>query len=281
MKENNPSIEEIENLGYYDLMSFLGTPFFHLGGPESSENLARLCRIDNNSKVLMVGCGSGFTAFYLAKKFGCSVVGVDIAEVSIEEAKERAKKEDLEDKVEFQIGDAYDLPFEDCTFDTVITEFVSQFLDQDKAFREFVRVLKPGGCVGINEMFKERDIPPQAAEEIIKIEQIINDLTQLPFKLHSPEDWKKWLKNAGLVDVQVQEHRKYMGIRDSPYIIKEMGGWGKVVGLMARMAKYTLISKKIRNRFKQLQKVKYVLMRKKTTSRHVGYILGTGYVPAF
>jgi len=41
----------------------------------------------------MVGCGTGFSACYLARKIGCEVVGIDIAELSIEEAKERAKRQ--------------------------------------------------------------------------------------------------------------------------------------------------------------------------------------------
>ncbi len=152
MTENNLSMEKIEKLSYYDFMSYLDVPFFHIGGLKSTMELAELCQIGKDSKVLMVGCRTGFTACYLAKKFGCTVMGVDIAEVSINKAKERAEKENLGDKVEFCIGDAYDLQFKSNTFDVVMTEFVSQFLDKDIAFREFVRVLKPGGYVGINEL---------------------------------------------------------------------------------------------------------------------------------
>lgn len=284
MVENNLSMEEIENLGYYDFMSYLGVPFFHVGGLKSTEKLAELCHIDKDKKVLVVGCGTGFSACYIAKKFGCFVVGVDIAEISINKAKERAEKENLGDKVEFRIGDAYNLPFEPNTFDVVITEFVSQFLDKDKAFKEFVRVLKPGGYVGINELFKDKDIPPKIAEEIMNAEQIFNDLTQLPFKIYTPEDWKQWLEKAGLIDVQIYEFKNYTSvkakIRATKELIKAMGGFGKFFKLIIipviRVIKYTLSSKIIRNRIKQLEKGKIILMRKKSTSKYVGYILGIG-----
>lgn len=276
MVENNLSMEEIENLGHYDLMSYLGASFFQLGGPRSTEKLAHLCRIDEDKGVLEVGCGTGFNACLIAKKFGCRVVGVDIAEVSIEKARERAVREGLGDKVEFRIGDAYDLPFESGSFDVVITLFVSQFLDMDRVFKEFVRVLKPGGYVGINEMYKDRDIPPKPADEIREAEEIINDFTQLPFKLHTPGDWEQLFVDAGLVDVRINKSREYMGLKDMPQVVKEIGGWRGLIKVLARMVKYSLLSNKIRDRFRQLQKTKIIFMRKKSASKHVGYILATG-----
>ena len=102
---------------------------------------------------------------------GCKVVGIDIAELSIEEAKERAKRQGVSDKAKFRAGDAYALPFEAGTFDAVITEFVSQFLDRKRAFKEFARVLKPGAYVGINEMCREKEILAKAAEEIAQAEK--------------------------------------------------------------------------------------------------------------
>ncbi|MCK4810935.1 MAG: class I SAM-dependent methyltransferase, partial [Methanosarcinales archaeon] len=158
MPENDLSIEEIENLSYYDFMSYLGVPFYQIGGLTSTEKLGGLCQIDEDKKVLVIGCGTGFNACYIVRKFGCRLVGVDIAEEAIKKAKERAESENLRGRVEFRVGDAYALPFEAGTFDAVITQFVSQFLDMEKALKEFVRVLKTGGCVGINEIFKDKDM---------------------------------------------------------------------------------------------------------------------------
>ncbi|MDM7919311.1 MAG: methyltransferase domain-containing protein, partial [Methanosarcina sp.] len=80
------SVKEAEALGYYDFMSYLGVPYYHIGGLVSTRKLAELCRVDSTKKVLMVGCGEGFSACYLARKIGCDVVGIDIAELSIEKA---------------------------------------------------------------------------------------------------------------------------------------------------------------------------------------------------
>ncbi len=280
MPENDLSIEEIENLSYYDFMSYLGVPFYQIGGLTSTEKLGRLCQIDEDKKVLVIGCGTGFNACYIVRKFGCRLVGVDIAEEAIKKAKERAESENLRDRVEFRVGDAYALPFEAGTFDAVITQFVSQFLDMEKALKEFVRVLKTGGCVGINEIFKDKDMPPKAAEKILEAEQILGDITQLPFTIHTSEDWKERLEKAGLKGVEIHENREAMSLKESPQLIKEIGGFGKFFKSMVRMAKYALLSRVIRNRFKKLDRAKRVLvgypMIKSATSRHVGYILGVG-----
>lgn len=280
MPENDLSIEEIENLSYYDFMSYLGVPFYQIGGLTSTEKLGGLCQIDEDKKVLVIGCGTGFNACYIVRKFGCRLVGVDIAEEAIKKAKERAESENLRGRVEFRVGDAYALPFEAGTFDAVITQFVSQFLDMEKALKEFVRVLKTGGCVGINEIFKDKDMPPKAAEKILEAEQILGDITQLPFTIHTSEDWKERLEKAGLKGVEIHENREAMSLIESPQLIKEIGGFGKFFKSMVRMAKYALLSRVIRNRFKKLDRAKRVLvgypMIKSATSRHVGYILGVG-----
>lgn len=49
------SLEEVEQLGYYDFMAYLQVPFFNIGGTLSIEMLAELCNIDEYSHVLDVG----------------------------------------------------------------------------------------------------------------------------------------------------------------------------------------------------------------------------------
>ncbi|MCM1987914.1 class I SAM-dependent methyltransferase [Methanococcoides seepicolus] len=280
MQEKNLSMKDIEDLGYYDFMSYLGVPYFHVGGLTSTKRLAELCQINKASKVLMVGCGMGFSACFVAERFGCSVVGVDIAEVSIRKAKERAESLGLGDRVEFRMGDAYDLPFEPDTYDVVITEFVAQFFDMDKAFQELVRVLKPGGMVGINEMYRDADIPPAMEEEILEAERIFSELTQLPFSLYSPEEWEQRLERAGLSDVHVYRHHLSVSLKELELVIRAMGGLGKFaklfLGLMIGMIRYALSSRNIRNRFKQISRGKRILLNKRSTSKYVGYVLGVG-----
>jgi ubiquinone/menaquinone biosynthesis C-methylase UbiE len=276
------SVKEAEDLSYYDFMSYLGVPYYHAGGLTSTKKLAELCRIDFTKKILMVGCGTGFSACYLAREIGCEVVGIDIAELSIEKAKERAERQGVSDKAKFRAGNAYFLPFETETFDAVITEFVSQFLDRKRAFREFIRVLKPGAYVGINEMCREKGIPVKAAEEIAQAEKNIVEITGLPFFLSSPEEWKEELESAGLKDVNVRmcKNIKFTYLQETRNMADVMGGaWSFVqylIGAILKTVKYFLLSRKIRSQIKKLEEGKIILLRKKSTSKYVGYVLATG-----
>ena len=102
--------------------------------------------IGEGCSVLDVGCGLGEVCADLVERVGPSgrVVGVDVSEAMIARARERCG--DL--PVEFGIGDAEALVFDDATFDAVRAERVVQHLDDPAtAIAEMARVARPGGKV--------------------------------------------------------------------------------------------------------------------------------------
>ena len=113
---------------YFELQAYWGTTN-HLGGLKATNELVQLCNIDTNSYVLVIGCGTGKSAVYLVRKYGCRVVGIDISERMVELSKRRASKNGVEDRVEFKVADAKALPFPDALFDGVICESVNVFID--------------------------------------------------------------------------------------------------------------------------------------------------------
>ena len=134
----------------------------HIGGFEATNELLSLCHIEDAREVLNVGCGIGVGPTYIAKKYGCHVVGVDISEKMIEWSRRRAREERLEARVEFRTADVLDLPFEADRFAVVFVESVLIFVeDKPRAIRECVRVTKPGGYVGLNEGFWTEQPPPE------------------------------------------------------------------------------------------------------------------------
>lgn len=166
---NNKSLSSPEDSwgqesAYFELQAYWGMTK-HMGGLKATEQLVELCHIDKGKYVLVVGCGVGGTPCYLAKRYGCRAVGVDISERMIGRSNERAKREGVKDRVEFRIADAQNLPFEDGLFDVVITESVNAFVeDKQRAASEYVRVIKPGGYVGLNECTWIKAPPPELAE---------------------------------------------------------------------------------------------------------------------
>lgn len=96
-----------------------------------------------NRRVLEYGCGPGSYAFFLARN-GAEVTGIDISEIAIEQARERAAREQLE-TINFRTMNAEALEFADHTFDVVCGRAILHHLDLDKALTELARVLKPEG----------------------------------------------------------------------------------------------------------------------------------------
>ena len=151
---------------YLDIQAYVGITK-HNGGLEATNELLSLCHIEDAQEVLDVGCGIGVGPVYIAKKYGCHVVGVDIAEKMIEWSRQRAREEKVEAKIEFQTADVLELPFDADRFDFVIVESVIAFVeDKRKAIRECVRVTKPGGYVGLNESFWVTEPSPEIIAQV-------------------------------------------------------------------------------------------------------------------
>tara|TARA_A100001037_G_scaffold56745_1_gene49031 strand:- start:298 stop:1065 length:768 start_codon:yes stop_codon:yes gene_type:complete len=98
-------------------------------------------------KWLDVGCGIGVLGQIIVKNYSPSaVVGIDPLENSIKAAQKHA--DNIE--IEFGIGKAEDLPFQDSSFDAVVSGLMIKFVpDQEKAIREMKRVTRVGGIVAL------------------------------------------------------------------------------------------------------------------------------------
>jgi ubiquinone/menaquinone biosynthesis C-methylase UbiE len=149
--ENTSSISQCDVFDFF--ANHLGLTVIHPGGLKATRKLVDSLQIDSKTKVVDIACGKGSTAFYLAEKYGCSVVGIDLSEELIQEAKELCKRKGLDNKVKFQVGNAMDLPFQDNQFDVAISQGILVFVDdKTKTIKEASRVIKNGGRAGWIEL---------------------------------------------------------------------------------------------------------------------------------
>jgi arsenite methyltransferase len=160
------------------------------------------CPINESSYVLDVGCASGKTVCYLARTFGCQVVGVDILPGMVERAKERARDENVIERVDFKVGNAQKLPMDEGLFDVVLGEFITGLVDdKERAVREYVRVAKPGGTIGLNEGTWLQSQPPPELEEFLK--------KTVGFRgtLLTSEEWMELLERYGVKNLLVRTYK--------------------------------------------------------------------------
>lgn len=167
-----------------------GLEILHPGGLEITRELAELCHIGRGKRVLEVASGTGESASYLVKNFGCQLVGVDISDYMIERARRKAKEKGI--TIEFQKGDAHDLSFNDNTFDAVISECTICLLNKERAISEMVRVVKSSGYVGIHDICWKEDTPKGLKQKYAEIER---------GEPETLEGWKNLFDGAGLKDI--------------------------------------------------------------------------------
>jgi SAM-dependent methyltransferase len=104
--------------------------------------------LGEGTRLLDVGTGSGGAVAIPAAWRGAEVVGADITDAWFDAARRRAAEAGVE--VQWVVGDAVALPFEDASFDIVTSTFGHMFApDQAAAASELARVCKPGGTIGL------------------------------------------------------------------------------------------------------------------------------------
>jgi arsenite methyltransferase len=194
-----PAIKNLQpSVTYLEFQAEVGITK-HVGGFAATDELLSLCHVEDAKEVLNVGCGIGVGVAYIARKFGCRMVGVDISEKMLEWSRLRSREEKVEDKVEFRVANVLDLPFEDNRFDAVIVESVLAFVDDKlRAILECIRVTKPGGYLGLNESFWTKEPSP----EMIALAQ-----DSVGSSIPTEGDWKVLWEASGLRDRTVSLRR--------------------------------------------------------------------------
>lgn len=182
-----------------DVVRLLLGDSLHPSGLRLTDRLAGLMRLSPESRVLDVACGRGESALHLARTVRCRVVGVDAGANTVVEANLRARDAGLADRVTFEVGRATCLDAPDASFDAVICECAfCTFPDKLQAAREFARVLRPGGVIGISDVTTSGALPAEL-QGLLAWVACIADAQPL-------QGYASQLRTAGLhIDV-IEEH---------------------------------------------------------------------------
>jgi len=171
---------------------------FHARGFPATVELADRLPIRAGQRILDIGCGLGGPARYIANRFQCNVIGLDITEPFVQAANKLTTLVRMQDKVQIELGDGQHLPYPDSAFDGAYTQHVTMNVaDRPAFFAEACRVLKPGGFFGLTE----HGLGPEG-----------NPHYPLPWSIDgsgaylvAPSATRTMLENAGFEDLVVED----------------------------------------------------------------------------
>ena len=134
---------------------------FHGRGLVATEQLAAQLKPTAVERVIDIGSGIGGPSRWLARRFGCTVAGVDLTQEFVQVATMLTALTGLAERVSYRQGTALALPFPDASFDLAWSQNASMNIaDRATLYREMHRVLKPGGRLGLQEVLQGPGGPP-------------------------------------------------------------------------------------------------------------------------
>lgn len=169
-----------------------------------TQHMASAARLTAECRVLDVGCGIGQPARWLAREFGCRVLGISTSPVGIELARREAEGAGLVDRAQFEVRDGMHTGLDDASFDRVwVMESSHLMPDRDALVAECARVLRPGGRLTLCDIILREDLPLQAvmrhARAFLLLDQVFGRA-----RMESLATYRRLAGDNGLV-VDVEE----------------------------------------------------------------------------
>ncbi len=184
---------------------------FPPGGEALYRSILQLVELSESSEFLMVPCGRGRSALFVAESTGAAGAGVDPDPLMVSVASDRAKGADLAGRLHFEQAPLHELPYQDDVFDLALAEIeLGAARDPDAAVRELVRVTKPGGTVVLIQLIWLRALDDERKQDLVE------ELGVRPLML---VEWKQMLKEAGIQDLHVEDWSDSAASRSRPSVL--------------------------------------------------------------
>jgi demethylmenaquinone methyltransferase / 2-methoxy-6-polyprenyl-1,4-benzoquinol methylase len=169
-------------------------------------------------KFLDIACGTGDLSINACRRHGdVSVTGVDFIYPMVQLAKEKARQQNLSDRINFLHGNALHLPFAENTFDVTAMAFgIRNIPQKEQALKEMLRVTIPGGQIMILEMTFIQNrffklfyyiylnfLLPLMAKIFSKNAAAYYYLADSIMNFPAPEAFAAFMKDKGISDVKI------------------------------------------------------------------------------
>ncbi|AAM05207.1 TPA: methyltransferase domain-containing protein [Methanosarcina acetivorans] len=183
--------------------------------------------LKGNERVLDVGCGDGKLSAEIAKRLPeGSVLGIDLSEAMVCFAKNHYPKEQFPN-LSFMLMDAGNVPFES-EFDVIFSNAALHWIKEPKAIetvlKGFLKSLRPEG-----KLLAQFGGRGNAAEVLLVLNSMLEDEKWspyfgnfvFPYGFYGPEEYGKWLKNAGFSVRRAELYSKDMTLKGK----EGLSGW--------------------------------------------------------
>lgn len=188
---------------FYDAVRSRGpslTAVAHQGGYIGQEctltaneiaDFAERAGLSARMSVLDVGSGKGGPACFLAQRFGCRILGVDVSGVGHAEAEARARAAGLSEQVAFRLDDIHAVALPPAGFDAVIgLDSWCHIPRRPLLLERCAALLKPGGRLAFWDHVERRPHPEAARRRFHAMWRFAG--------LETPESYRQWVAAAGL-----------------------------------------------------------------------------------
>ena len=166
-------------------------------GEQLYREVAHLIDVGPGQEVLVAGCGEGVTSEWLAARTAATVTGVDPDGERLDVAEARARAREIALPLSYQQAPLDDLPHETGVFDAVVGEpGLAAAPEPARAVVELARVLKPMGTMVLLQLTWNAELSREARELLVE---------RLGLRPHLVVEWKQMLRDAGIVEIQVQD----------------------------------------------------------------------------
>jgi len=207
-KSNDNCSHEFLDAGQYQKNGILryerifGETFVSTGGEATTKNFLKKLKLTPGMKVLDIGCGTGGSAFYMAKHFGVEVLGVDLSQNMLDIANDHKYKlfdETVQHNVSFRLLDATMAQFPENYFDVVYSrDAIMHIAKKQELYEKVFEWMKPNGQLLVSE-YVHGSIYPNVNQEYI---DYIDDRG---YQLVTVKEYGKILESVGFSNVSASD----------------------------------------------------------------------------
>ena len=204
----NLTKKEINNLDYSSYVGIVQETNRPSGGIKTIQIACLNAFINKNTKVLEIGCNTGFTSLSISALTNAKVFGIDINENSLKKAKEKSKLMGLDKKVKFLKASATKIPFKNEKIDVLWLSNVLSFIGaKEKVLKECFRVLKNNGFLIFVPIYYNKN-PPK------KLVGCIEKAIGCKINMKKKKDWINFIKEIGTpIEINFQQDFSYLNIK--------------------------------------------------------------------